>query len=1064
MMTKKKMSDLPRSASDLHLGHDDDPCGVRLYDAMMRVVKVFCCGRNSMCCKKRRRQAVIHNLHSQNGDKMQNPMSMEASQVDAFGNEIRTEMIDGIPVQVTGRVINAFDDDDISCTRRFLKNFSFARFLGFLIPSLLLSYGVCHLAGVDMVHELKEGVMTCCQGPAHHYERVKAPKLTNENGDWNNADEHTSPAPRGRTNAEALAAVAAISGAAAANDAQANIETSKETGDFVGNLKRNLNGALKEGDLGFVAPGTVREITHPDELQEVLHAHEQVAVKFYATWCGPCKKSVEPLKKMAKKYPHWTFISVDVEGKDSRAIAKEFKIKQMPTFKFVHHTNVLHTITGFNEKKLFSYLEKRDGQQNERLEQKLEDIEVKRFTEQLEGQNKPKGASEVHQTKQEVKQHEQDVAATHRRKAPEVFVQEVHSVKEFVDICKNHPWVVAKFYADWCGPCKKSAKAFLEMAKLSKQRLKDLRATQTAREAKIFKFIKVNVDKVPELTEHFEIQSMPTFKLFSHQHKETKNTDYDDEYDEMVGWDEYGLKEKLGLTRALSKVSKRDLEVVDGRVLEINGLDEFNTVVRKNKNVVAKFYADWCGPCRASIKAFDKMARDSMKHPDPTKRFKFVKVNVDRAQSVSSEQNIQSMPTFKYFTNGQEFPEETTGWDEYNVKKKLSLLPKQYVKNSGTPNGKILTEEELAEENEAERELALKKSDADVVEVTSVAEMEKLLKENKRSIVKFCAEWAGPCRKSEGVFEEFASRSAKLKSLDKEFKFLKVNVDTSAELVKKYSVKSMPTFLFFSNSNTGNVIEYDRFTGWNESKVEAKLGLLEGKVEDKGDNNVRKISTLAEFKSVLQNNKRVVAKFFATWCPPCKASKTPFYEASKELKDWTFVEVDVDKCEKELKRKFGIKSLPTFKWFAGRSESAWDTMVGWDEAKFLKKFSFVEGKYSASPEAKKAAQFEQENENDENVDALGVEENGDDFKTDETKRPVDKRTGKKTGPECAEETVKVPQDKQFVHDSQAKRKCEGGVCRMDYGSRGAGSGDATPSIDALDRVDEEALGGMAPPA
>lgn len=55
--------------------------------------------------------------------------------------------------------------------------------------------------------------------------------------------------------------------------------------------------------------------------------------------------------------------------------------------------------------------------------------------------------------------------------------------------------VIIDFYADWCGPCKRVAPVFVELA--------DKFPNVT--------FLKVNVDDSGEIAEGFEVTSLPTF-------------------------------------------------------------------------------------------------------------------------------------------------------------------------------------------------------------------------------------------------------------------------------------------------------------------------------------------------------------------------------------------------------------------------------------------------------------------------------------------------------------------------------------------------------------------------
>lgn len=66
----------------------------------------------------------------------------------------------------------------------------------------------------------------------------------------------------------------------------------------------------------------------------------------------------------------------------------------------------------------------------------------------------------------------------------------------------------------------------------------------------------------------------------------------------------------------------------------------------------------------------------------------------------------------------------------------------------------------------------------------------------------------------------------------------------------------------------------------------------------------------SEFDEKLQSSKRLVLKFTAVWCGPCR-SFTPIVEAvAKNHPDIEFVEVDVDKAP-ELAAQWGIRSIPT---------------------------------------------------------------------------------------------------------------------------------------------------------
>lgn len=60
-------------------------------------------------------------------------------------------------------------------------------------------------------------------------------------------------------------------------------------------------------------------------------------------------------------------------------------------------------------------------------------------------------------------------------------------------------------------------------------------------------------------------------------------------------------------------------------------------------------------------------------------------------------------------------------------------------------------------------------------------------------LVKFWAEWCGPCRQIAPILEEIAQEKAG------ELKIVKVNIDDNPETPGKYGIRGIPTMLLFQN-------------------------------------------------------------------------------------------------------------------------------------------------------------------------------------------------------------------------------------------------------------------------
>ncbi|CAG8732904.1 9664_t:CDS:2, partial [Dentiscutata heterogama] len=79
----------------------------------------------------------------------------------------------------------------------------------------------------------------------------------------------------------------------------------------------------------------------------------------------------------------------------------------------------------------------------------------------------------------------------------------------------------------------------------------------------------------------------------------------------------------------------------------INNLAEYRELIASKKLTVVDFHATWCQPCHMIAPVFNELS-SKYRHAN------FAKVDVDQVQDVSETARVTSMPTFKFFKNGQE--------------------------------------------------------------------------------------------------------------------------------------------------------------------------------------------------------------------------------------------------------------------------------------------------------------------------------------------------------------------------------------------------------------------------
>ncbi|MFX1420187.1 MAG: thioredoxin [Promethearchaeota archaeon] len=109
---------------------------------------------------------------------------------------------------------------------------------------------------------------------------------------------------------------------------------------------------------------------------------------------------------------------------------------------------------------------------------------------------------------------------------------------------------------------------------------------------------------------------------------------------------------------------------------------------------------------------------------------------------------------------------------------------------------------EMLRTEKAEALLRSQSMPESIIEIHGSNEFNKLLKDypDKIIVVDFWAVWCGPCMFFAPIFKKLQGE------FQKDFIFVKVNVDENTEIAMKYQITGIPTTLFIKNNDVLNKI------------------------------------------------------------------------------------------------------------------------------------------------------------------------------------------------------------------------------------------------------------------
>eukprot|EP01132_Coremiostelium_polycephalum_P010765 gene10765-13182_t len=189
----------------------------------------------------------------------------------------------------------------------------------------------------------------------------------------------------------------------------------------------------------------------------------------------------------------------------------------------------------------------------------------------------------------------------------------------FDSVVDGSKTVFVKFYAPWCGHCKKLAPDYEVLA-------------DSYVPAKQVVIAKVNCDDHKDLCGKYDVTGYPTLKIFA---KSTTAKDYNGQrsIEDLMTY----INNHAGTN---IKVKKAPSNVID---LTPENFERY--VKDSSKNALVEFYAPWCGHCKKLAPDYEVVANTFANDNDVV----IAKVDCDAHKDLCSTYGISGYPTLKYF-------------------------------------------------------------------------------------------------------------------------------------------------------------------------------------------------------------------------------------------------------------------------------------------------------------------------------------------------------------------------------------------------------------------------------
>lgn len=343
--------------------------------------------------------------------------------------------------------------------------------------------------------------------------------------------------------------------------------------------------------------------------------------------------------------------------------------------------------------------------------------------------------------------------------------------------------VFVKFFAPWCGHCKRLQPLWEQLAEI-----------MNVDEPKVI-IAKVDCTKHQTLCAAHQVTGYPTLRLF--KQGEQESVKFKGTRDLPAITDFINQELSTPAEGDLDEVKREEVENPHlGKVVDLTE-DTFAKHVSSGNHFV-KFFAPWCSHCQRLAPTWEELAKELAKEPAVT----ISKIDCTQFRSICQDFEVKGYPTLLWIEDGKKI-------EKYSGARDLSTLKTYVEKMVGVPlaktEGKVGEEEEAAKEGAAEDEATKKLAPQ---QLSGEAEFDEAIAEGV-AFIKFYAPWCGHCQKLQPTWEQLATETHEAQSAVKIAK-----VDCTAPENKQVcidqQVEGYPTLFLYKNGQRQNEYEGSR--------------------------------------------------------------------------------------------------------------------------------------------------------------------------------------------------------------------------------------------------------------